>query len=270
MRAIASSFRNLYRKSLEERTAALDSRTRTELARDVRQLTSAPDVEEELEQVNDSIEQAQLALEDLEERKRFVGMRLETYREKLEQRAQQLRRAEERLRGVGDEDEQEETRPLGGTQTGNPTPQGVNVIREIHQVQDDDVDDDDDASHENKHEETTPCLSWEDLEKQKERLQNGQGALEKVHAVHAEMEQNVLQLQRKIIILERKREQVLTKTRECRDFLVVAAQMQDDDLEEGPFLQSDQLLEEGSEGPFLPSDQHSEGGINATEQSRES
>jgi chromosome segregation ATPase len=214
---------------------------------------------EELEQVNDSIEQAKLALEDLEEKKRFVAMRLETYQEELEQRAKRLRRAEERMHGVREEEEEqeyEETRPLGGTPARNPTPRGV-----IHQVQDDIDDDDDDTSHEGKDEETTPSLSMEDLEKQKERLQSEQAALERVHVAHAEMERNVLQLQRKIIILERKREEVLTKTRECRDFLVVAAQMQndddddDDDLEEGPFVQSDQRSEEDTEATFLQSDQ---------------
>lgn len=243
-------------------------RTRTELARDVQQSTSAQ--VDELQQVNNSIEEAQLALEELEENKRFVGMRLAAYQEKLEQQAERLRRAEERLHGVvlaTEEDEtssmQEETRPLAGMQISlrNQRSQGV-VVDTVGDLEELDVEDDDEndsTAMQDDGETGDVFISIEELERQKQLLQNNQEALEKVHRAHGEMKANALQLQRKIMILERRREEVIVKTRECRDFLVVAAQIEqdaedgdtvhlDDDLEEGPFSQigADEFLEEST------------------------
>lgn len=256
MRAIASSFRNLYRQSLEERTAALHPRTRTELARDVQQSTSAQ--VDELQQVNNSIEQAQLALEELEKNRHFVSMRLAAYQEKLDQQAKRLRRAEERLHGVvlaTEEDEssmQEETRPLAKSKISlrDPTSQGV-VVDTVGELEEQEVEDDDENDSTTLQDDGGTGdggISIEELERQKQLLQNNQEALKKVHRAHDEMKASALQLQRKILILERKREEIMVKTRECRDFLVVAAQIEqqaedgdtvhlDDDLEEGPFSQ---------------------------------
>ena len=267
MRAIASSFRNLYRQSLEERTAALHPRTRTELARDVQQSTS--EQVDELQQVNNSIEQAQLALEELEKNRRFVGIRLAAYQKKLDQQAKRLRRAEERLHGVvlaNEEDEssmQEETRPLAESQISlrNPTSQGV-VVDTVGELEEQEVEDDDENDSTALQDDGGTGdggISIEELERQKQLLQNNQEALKKVHRAHDEMKANALQLQRKILILERKREEIMVKTRECRDFLVVAAQIEqqaedgdtvhlDDDLEEGPFSQigADDFMEGGT------------------------
>lgn len=227
----------------------MDPQTRADLARDIHRSTLVG--VDELQEVNASIEQAQLSLQELEEKKSFVGVRLAAYQEKLEQREKRLKRDQERLTGViidasetvdlHENKAQEETAPLAGLLRDGRSP-GVVV-----NVDDENGDQDDSDASQNDEETGEACVSIEELEKQQMQLRRDQAALEKVAKSHKEMEINARELQKTIFVLERKREEILQKTSECRDFLVAAAHIEhnqeaenDDDT-----VQSHEDLEEG-------------------------
>lgn len=252
-----NSLRNRYRQSLEKRTASLDPQTRSDLARDVHRATIVG--VDELQEVNTSIEQAQLALHELEEKKRFVGVRLVAYQEKLEQRAQHLKRQRERLTGetLACENEiqvqhngsvREETQFLVDSVRGDRSP-GVIATGDEFEEQDGQDDERNDSGDE---ESGLAILSIDELQRQQSQLQRDQQALGKVEKSHAGMDTNARELQKKIFVLERKRDEILQKTGECRDFLVAAAAQE---TEDGDTVQSQE-----EEGQFEGEDDSAENG----------
>lgn len=259
--AIAASIRSRYRQSLEKRTASLDPQTRAELARDIHSATLVG--VDELREVNASIEQAQLALQDLEAKKRFVGLRLAAYREKLEQRAKRLQKEEERLAGVttnsdgaiqheNDGNVLEETEPLAGPRSKLHAGRSPGVIVSVNDREEQGGQTDESSDSSNQNDEGTGETSlW--MEEETRRLERDQSALEKVGRSHKDMEANTKKLQKTIFVLERKRDEILQKTGECRDFLVAAAHIEheleaedDDTVHSHEDLEGGQSAEEGS------------------------
>lgn len=241
LNAIAASFRTRYRESLEKRTASLDPQTRADLARDIHSTTLLG--VDELQEVNASIEQAQISLRDLDEKKRFIGLRLVAYKKKLELTAKRLQRDQERLTGFGDvvgESEStakpvEETNPLHDGRA----PGMVTSIDDIEEQNDDDASE--------MHNNSETCHSIEELQMKQAQLQREQVALAKVEKSHRDMESNARELQKRIFVLERKREEMLKKTGECRDFLVAAAHVEQEreSEEDDGTVHSEEDLEEG-------------------------
>jgi len=234
----------------------LDPRTRAELVRDIHSSTLVG--VDEIQQVNVSIEQAQLALQELEEKKRFVGLRLSGYQEKLDLRAKRLQREEERLTGdtIGSENSgqhansghaQEETKPLAGSQPRLRIGRSLGGIGSADDSQDDQSDEYDESYACHNDEETGEAsLSIEELKKQQAQLQSDQIALEKVEKSYKDMETNTRELQKRIFVLERKREEIMQKTGECRDFLVAAAHIEHmQETEDDGTIHSHEDLEEG-------------------------
>lgn len=239
--ALASSLRNRYRQSLERRTASLNPQTRENIAREIHSSTVSG--VDELKEINESIEQAQLSLQELEEKRRFVAIRLTAYQYKLDQRAKILRHERERWGDmpVNKSTLEGETKSLSkfSTETSDSkSPCLINNTVEGEEEQGAHVDE----------EAGRACLSMEELDKQQLQLQRDQRMLEKIEKSQREMDANARELQKRIFVLERKRDEMLAKTKECRDFLVAAAQIErEQEAEDDSTVESHEDVEEGQD-----------------------
>lgn len=224
----------------------MDPQTRSDLSQDVHNATLFG--VNELQQVNNSIEEAQFALDELREKKRFVGVRLAAYQEKLEHRSKHLQREHERLTGgiIASENDiqlhydcsvQEETESLVSSCRSGKSP-GVIVGTSEIKAQD--------GQNDNDEESGSVHLSIDEVQKQRAQLHRDQEALEKIEKSQIGMETKVRELQKKIFVLERRRDEILQKTGECRDFLVAAAHVEHEQgAEDDDTVHSYEDVEEG-------------------------
>lgn len=244
-----NALRSRYRQSLEKKTASLDPQTRADLARDVHDSTL--DGVDELREVDASIEQAQHSLQELEEKKKFIGVRLVAYREQLDLAAKTLHREEERLTGNASGENiktnwnelQEETEPLAGSQFNVEDGRLVGVITRV-----DDVESENDVDlNESKKEihSSSLSLTMEELVDKQLQLKRDQATLGRVEKSRHEMECNARELQKRIFVLERKRDELLSKIGEGRDFVVAAANVEEQEAEDDDTVDSEDDLEQG-------------------------
>lgn len=234
----------------------MDAQTRANLARDVQQSMSTQIAE--LDQVNESIEQAQLTLIHLREKKRFISTRLTAYQQKLKERARQLKLEEQRLVGEQFDDEspdtmEQETRPLSGRRNRlNPRDaRSPGVVVNVQDYDEEAEDDGEEAKAGEEHDEEVgeASLSIEELERQRHQLETDQLTLERVEQSRNDMESSILEMQKKIYVLERKRDEILEKANENRDFLVAAAQ-----------VEQQEVHDDGEDEVTVPSDDDNDDG----------
>eukprot|EP00544_Gedaniella_sp_CCMP2646_P003726 CAMPEP_0202495462 /NCGR_PEP_ID=MMETSP1361-20130828/16552_1 /ASSEMBLY_ACC=CAM_ASM_000849 /TAXON_ID=210615 /ORGANISM="Staurosira complex sp., Strain CCMP2646" /LENGTH=285 /DNA_ID=CAMNT_0049126489 /DNA_START=64 /DNA_END=921 /DNA_ORIENTATION=- len=251
-----NALRNRYQQSLEKKAAALHPRTRADLASEIRSSTLA--AVGEVHDIDASIEKAQLALNDLQEKKNFIGLRLASYQEKLTQRRKHLERENVRRSGIQNKEKrnlEEESQSLvglfqdgfssGACVSSNFVDQsGQNGTESDSDTNNTNDEGDSDASNRNKGELDLEHLSLDDLREHQMKLERDEEALRKVEKSQLDLEIESNALQKKIFVLSRRRDEILQKTGECRDFLVAAAHIeqetQDDDT-----VDSNEDLEQG-------------------------
>lgn len=265
--------RNRYQQSLEKKAGALDPQTRADLASEVHASTLV--AVGELQVINASIEKAQLAFIHLQEKKNFIGLRLVSYQEKLARRRKYLNsriseREIENQENCNIEDSvQEKLRLTGESSRGEHEIQnqgshnieeeaqsriglfhyGVRVSSKfVDQGGQNGAESDSDASNPNEEELELENLTLEQLREHKMKLERDIEALERVERIQLGLETESNELQMKIFVLERRRDEILQKTGECRDFLVAAAHIEQVAHEDDDTVHSHEDLEEGQFG----------------------
>lgn len=253
-----NALRYRYQQSLEKKAAALDPRTRSDLASEVHGSTLS--AVGEVQDINASIEKAQLALNHLQKKKDFIGLRLASYQEKLPRRRKYLNgriseREIENQESFNIEDNDQEQLRLTGEDNRSKRQSllGLHVFHGAMSSEFEDqagqngTDSDSDASNTNEEELELEYLTLEELRGHQMKLERDREALGRVERIQLDLETESNALQKKIFVLERKRDEILQKTAECRDFLVAAANIEQEAQDDGT-VHSDEDLEHGQFG----------------------
>ena len=194
-----------------------------------------------------------LRLIHLQEKKNFIGLRLVSYQEKLARRRKYLNSrisereienqencniedsVQEKLRLTGESSRSEHEIQNQGSHSIEEEAQsriglfhyGVRVSSEfVDQGGQNGAESDSDASNPNEEELELENLTLEHLREHQMKLERDTEALERVERIQLGLEIESNELQKKIFVLERRRDEILQKTGECRDFLVAAAHIE--------------------------------------------
>lgn len=166
---------------------------------------------EELAEIAESIERAEVELRKAQHSERFIAMRVEAYRQKLS-----LKRHE--LSGLDSQREENESDDEIEVETLLSAKESHGNVENIHNSEDND-----DLEGGTK----SPILTDEQRLVQMKKLEEEEAALEKiVNGQYRELQETVKQLQTKIFIQERRQQDILHKTEECKDFLLASAMVE--------------------------------------------
>eukprot|EP00547_Thalassionema_nitzschioides_P009446 CAMPEP_0194227844 /NCGR_PEP_ID=MMETSP0156-20130528/43063_1 /TAXON_ID=33649 /ORGANISM="Thalassionema nitzschioides, Strain L26-B" /LENGTH=238 /DNA_ID=CAMNT_0038960339 /DNA_START=246 /DNA_END=962 /DNA_ORIENTATION=- len=205
---------------------------------------------EELAEIAASIEEAEVELRKAQEAERFIAMRLESYRQKLSKKRYELSGTDSEKESNKSDDDTEVERLSAEEDQGsvesihNSTdnddleegtkspPILTNEQRLVHDdleegtksppiLTNEQRSDNDDLEEGTK---SPPILTNEQRLVQMKKLEDEEAALEKiVNGQYRELQETVKQLQKKIFIQERRQQDILDKTEECKDFLLTSA-----------------------------------------------
>jgi len=210
----------------EEQVSNMGAEALTDLTNDVLENNATT---EELAEIAASIEEAEVELRKAQEAERFIAMRLESYRQKLSKKRYELSGTDSEKESNKSDDDTEVERLSAEEDQGS--------VESIHNSTDnDDLEegtksppiltneqrsDNDDLEEGTK---SPPILTNEQRLVQMKKLEDEEAALEKiVNGQYRELQETVKQLQKKIFIQERRQQDILDKTEECKDFLLTSA-----------------------------------------------
>jgi len=189
----------------EEQVSNMGAEALTDLTNDVLENNATT---EELAEIAASIEEAEVELRKAQEAERFIAMRLESYRQKLSKKRYELSGTDSEKESNKSDDDTEVERLSAEEDQGS--------VESIHNSTDND-----DLEEGTK---SPPILTNEQRLVQMKKLEDEEAALEKiVNGQYRELQETVKQLQKKIFIQERRQQDILDKTEECKDFLLTSA-----------------------------------------------
>jgi len=224
MFSLADMFQNRRRRrrdTLKKQASIMAPYVRNSLSHDILSTTTVSD--QELEELDRGLEQSKTQLEKAVESERFVGMRVERYRQLLQQRAREL----QVVKSPSDDEFQDEADRGAAL----PKHEDDATYQEGVALPDDDESDDEDDGDEEVGMKQRPTYTPEERERLVAKLKRDQEALAKVQNTHSQLVENVRNLRKQILMLERKRADILGKTEECQDFVQAVAFVQHEEEE---------------------------------------
>lgn len=225
MFSLLNALRHKYRRGNrqtegDERVADLDPDQRQSVMDEILSLNREQDAE--LKELDEQLNVARAQLQKAEEREKFVGMRVETYRGMLEKQAHLLEPKTDKESIIVEERE-----PLTTTAACSSTDAESSAAVK-------------DEEHETRSpsEERTPLppqdeetgqsvLLEEERQRQLAKLKQQEVALDQADVAHRKLAVQVRELKKSILVLQYKRNQVAGMQQEQTDFLVAAAAAQD-------------------------------------------
>lgn len=194
----------------EEQASNMSVEALTDLTNDVLENNAT---REELDQIAVSIEKAEVELQKAQKAERFIAMRLESYRQKLSQKRQDLG-------DFGVQTEENKTNKEGEIKKLIPVEENQESAESVCDSSSESIDDIEEGNKPQNLTEEQRLIALQKLKEEEEALrkvENGQ---------YLELQETVRQLQRKIFLFQRRQEEILDKAEECKSFLVASAMVE--------------------------------------------
>eukprot|EP00542_Grammatophora_oceanica_P022207 CAMPEP_0194039116 /NCGR_PEP_ID=MMETSP0009_2-20130614/11290_1 /TAXON_ID=210454 /ORGANISM="Grammatophora oceanica, Strain CCMP 410" /LENGTH=271 /DNA_ID=CAMNT_0038681853 /DNA_START=83 /DNA_END=898 /DNA_ORIENTATION=+ len=207
----------------DERIGDLDSKTRTEIALDIQIVQE--EQAQEVKQIDEELETAREQLEAAQKKAKFVQTRVQSYRRALDLQARKLKPPEE----FADDDDEVATANNAGGMMMMGCPVGVpgyeagtTVVEKTEDEEEEEDTIEGDAPEQ-------PQMSEEERSRKLAKLQEQEIAWDKANDSLGLLNKQVREFNKRILVLQKKRNDIIGLEEENKDFVVQAAAVPDDD-----------------------------------------